>query len=364
MCDAFVEAGEEVIYMHGKGVCEGKKVTWDDVAEYYGLKNRFSIKTFRNLYLKTGRFTKIGTMSMAGPMATYVLLEVLAGRLGNEDVIFGREYYPLYFLTEFFKLVPDERCPDVYFEHHDPQKKRFETRFHSQIDGLVSTTEGLAELMTDQYPITRDRILVEPNGVDRRSYDEIAQVDARNRLNIPSDETLVVYTGHLFPDKGGETLVEAARGLDATIYLVGGYPDDVDRVKRDAGNPDNVVFTGFVDPSKIPLYQLAADVLVAPHTEDAPEILSPLKMFEYLAAERPIVASDWGTIREILTDNENALLFPCGDSDALRAAIERVLTSEGLADRLVTNARETAEYHTWERRAERVLSFVHGSGQA
>ena len=88
MCEVFAETGAEVVYLHGHVLGERRKVTWDDVADHYGLETRFTIKTFRNIYGKTGRFTKIGTMSMAGPIAAYVFLEMLAGRLGREDVTY------------------------------------------------------------------------------------------------------------------------------------------------------------------------------------------------------------------------------------------------------------------------------------
>ena len=63
---------------------------------------------------------------------------------------------------------------------------------------------------------------------------------ARERLGLSLDDDLVVYTGHLYPDKGGKVLVEAARELDATVSLVGGYKEGIERVKRTAGEPDNV----------------------------------------------------------------------------------------------------------------------------
>ena len=358
MCEAFAEAGEEVVYLHGKPLGEGGRVTWDDVAGRYGLATRFQIKTFRNLFGKTGWFTKVGTLSMAGPLAVSPFLEVLADRLGPADLVYGREYYPLYFLTELLSLVPERRRPPVYFEQHVPVEKRFVDRFYEQVDGVVSITERLADALVADRPLGRDRILVAPDGVDREPYRGCSRSDARAELGLPVDEPVVMYTGHLYEGKGGELLVEAANGLDASVYVVGGYEEDIQRVQSSVGHPDNVVFTGFVDPAEIPRYQTAADILVAPYTEASRPWVSPLKLFEYMAAGRPVVASDREVLKEVLVDGENALLFPAGDADALRAAIERVLASEELANRLVTHARETVEAHTWQSRAAAILDWV------
>jgi glycosyltransferase involved in cell wall biosynthesis len=357
MCEAFVEAGEEVIYLHGHVLGEREKVMWDDVSKYYGLETRFTLKTFRNLYGKTGRFTKIGTLSMSVPMATYIFLEVLAGRIDHDDTIYGRNYYPLYFLTELLNLVPDERSPTVIFEFHDPIKKRFKQRFFDQVDGVVCITEKLAEYTVETYGVERNRILVAPDGVDLGPYEELTQQEAREKLGLPPNEDIVMYIGHLYEEKGVETLVRAAEGLDASVYIVGGYEEDIERVKRDAGHSENVVFTGFVEPAEIPAYQIAADVLVAPYEEDSREFISPLKLFEYMAAGRPIVASDRDVLQEVLVDEENALLFEMGNDDALLRVLERILDDEALAERLGHSAGEDIEQYTWNRRAKHVLSY-------
>jgi glycosyltransferase involved in cell wall biosynthesis len=116
-----------------------------------------------------------------------------------------------------------------------------------------------------------------------------------------------MYTGHLYRGKGVETLVEAAKRLNINVYCVGGYDKDINRVKQKVGHPDNVTFTGFVDPAEIPVYQTAADILIAPYTEDSRPWVSPLKLFEYMGAGRPIVASNREVLQEILTDGKNAV---------------------------------------------------------
>lgn len=359
MCEAFVEAGEEVTYCHYHVLGEQKgHITWRDIAEYYGLENEFSIKTFRSLHGKTGRFSKIGTVSWVGPMTAYVFAYTLVGRLSEEDIIYGREYYPLYFLTELFRLLPEKRRPKIYFEQHTPVSKRFTERFYQRIDGVVSITEKLASHLVAEHPIDRSRILVAPDGVNLSPFTNISKAEARKKLELPANKDIVMYTGHLYEGKGVETLVEAVKRVDTLVYVVGGYDEDIERIKQDVGHPENVIFTGFVDPSEIPIYQLASDVLVAPYTEDSRPWVSPLKLFEYMAAEKPILASDREVLQEVLTDSENAIIFEKGNTESLCAGLEGVLNDDTLAEILARQARKDVEQYTWKTRAERILSFT------
>ena len=85
---------------------------------------------------------------------------------------------------------------------------------------------------------------------------------------------------------------------------------------------------------------------------------SPLKLFDYMAAGVPIVATDVPALREVLVDGENALLVPPGDPEALAGAIDWILGDPALAERLRRRAfAEVADY-TWERRAERIIEAV------
>ena len=82
-----------------------------------------------------------------------------------------------------------------------------------------------------------------------------------------------------------------------------------------------------------------------------------MKLFEYMAAGRPIVASDLPAIREVLTDDVDALLVTPGDADALAAAIRRLAGDPGLGARLSRAALDLVPQYTWARRAERLESL-------
>jgi glycosyltransferase involved in cell wall biosynthesis len=106
---------------------------------------------------------------------------------------------------------------------------------------------------------------------------------------------------------------------------------------------------GQVPNRDVPTYLWAADVLVMPYTSQTPTVryMSPLKMFEYMAAGRPIVATDFPVVREVLRDGHSALLVAPDSAEALRAGLQRVLSDPSLQRRLADAAREAAKAYSW-----------------
>jgi glycosyltransferase involved in cell wall biosynthesis len=111
-----------------------------------------------------------------------------------------------------------------------------------------------------------------------------------------------------------------------------------------------------VEPARVPELLQRARVLVLPNPPSAMSLryTSPLKLFEYLAAGRAIVASDLPSIREVVHDGVEAVLVAPGDPDALARGIRRVLDDPDLADRLAGAAAALAPEYSWARRAERL----------
>lgn len=360
MCEAFQRAGVNVRLLHPSHGRSNDGVQWKDVADYYGLETEFEVQTLPSFQDRVNLLPQVGMLSMAGPMASYLALKTLTGAIGCSDVIYGRNYYPLLFFCEFRKLLPDNRHPPVVFEHHDMFSTWWRERFFDSIDGLVSITRTLEEATQKTYDISSEQCLVAPDGVDLAPYETISQEEARMRLSIEPDERIVMYTGQLYPSKGVDVLARAATDIDATVYIVGGFEDDIERVRRAGKDADNLIFTGFVEPSDIPTFQVAADILVAPYTTEARDYLSPLKLFEYMAAGRPIIASDLVVLREVLSEGENAALVPPEDAGALASTVNSVLQDGERYDTLAQGARADVGLYTWDQRAKRILSFLAG----
>ncbi len=177
----------------------------------------------------------------------------------------------------------------------------------------------------------------------------------------PPGPVHVVYAGHLYPWKGVDTLVRAVAlttGVHATI--VGGHPaePDLGRVRAlaaDLAVADRVAFPGMVPPAAVAARLRAAHVLALPNSATAisAAYTSPLKLFEYLAAGRAIVASDLPAFREVIGEDE-AVLVPPDEPAALAAALGRLRDDEALRQRLGRAAFALAGRYTWAARAERL----------
>jgi glycosyltransferase involved in cell wall biosynthesis len=173
------------------------------------------------------------------------------------------------------------------------------------------------------------------------------------------------YVGHLYAGRGVELLLRLAeRRPDCELHVVGGSEADLER-RRGALRPPNLIFHGFVPPARLAELYAGFDLLLMPYQErvtvaggrsDTGRWMSPLKMFEYMAAGRPIVSSDLPVLREVLTHERNALLASPSDLDAWDAAVGRLLADPGLARRLGETARtDFLGHHTWDARAAAVL---------
>jgi glycosyltransferase involved in cell wall biosynthesis len=122
------------------------------------------------------------------------------------------------------------------------------------------------------------------------------------------------------------------------------------------GIADRVTFTGLVAPGQVPEHLRNADILVLPNPASAisNHATSPLKLFEYMAAGKPIVASNLPSIGEVLTHEVNALLVAPGDAEALAGAIGNLVADADLRARLGAAARRDVAEYSWDRRAERL----------
>jgi glycosyltransferase involved in cell wall biosynthesis len=229
------------------------------------------------------------------------------------------------------------------------------------VDGIIAITEGLKKRLVIES-ISENKILVAPDGVDLSMFEHLSKEKSRKKLKIPIDEKMICYTGHLYKWKGVYVLAEAMKYLgDRILYVIGGTEEDINKFSEfiKSNHIKNIVLKGYVKPSAVAEYIAASDVVVLPNTSDGvnKEFTSPLKLFEYMASKRSIVATDLPSIREILNE-DNAVLVEPDDPEALAEGISRVFKYQRLASRLAEKAYEDVKDYTWEKRAERILGVM------
>jgi glycosyltransferase involved in cell wall biosynthesis len=210
----------------------------------------------------------------------------------------------------------------------------------------------------------RDKLVVMPNGVDGEAFNPAVDGSAVRRRLGWEDAFVVGFVGWVRPWHGVDGLVTAAARLrdaipELRLLIVGDGPavPDLRAQAEAAGITDRVCITGAVARDQVPAHLAAMDVAVQP---DVTEYASPIKLFEYLATGRAVIAPRKPNITEVVTDGEQALLFAPGSVDELAEAIQRLHADAGLRRRLAAEAERLVaerDYH-WAGNARRVTELV------
>lgn len=291
---------------------------------------------------------------------------VLTRDLGIADLLlsppFGSLRTPLVYESHGYAPAVAVELPRLLSTATPPSARRLarltrrERRVWRRAQGYVTLTRVHQQELEDRFG-TRLNAAVIPDGVR-------ADLLADDPGPVPEgDPPLVVYAGHLYPWKGVDVLIEALAHLPGVhARIVGGQPGetvDRDRLEaraRELGVADRVTFTGWVPPAAVRDELVRARVLVLPNrrTHISDRYTSPLKLFEYMAAGRPIVASDLHALREVLRHDENALLVAPDSPAALAEALRRLIDDRELSRRLAQRARQDAAEYGWDTRALRL----------
>ncbi len=228
-------------------------------------------------------------------------------------------------------------------------------------DQIVAVSEQVREYILSIAPAAEVTII--PNGFAPERFPERQEASAeRSCLNMFSPEDIVVgFLGAVKPWHGVEellTLFEQFQSEHESIKLaiVGNHKHLASYWKADPTGlikNGSVVATGAVPFEIVPHYLSELDILVAPYPDLDDFYFSPLKVYEYMASGRPIIASAIGQIRDMLEDNVTALLIKPGDTEELQQAILRLKDDLVLRERLGQAARKEAfEKHSWQNRME------------
>jgi glycosyltransferase involved in cell wall biosynthesis len=231
-------------------------------------------------------------------------------------------------------------------------------------DYVLPVTRVLAERV-QQEGVPPERIAVIPNGinVERFMGGAPSLEEAKRRLGL-AGRLVLGFVGFMRDWHGLERVVDllAEPGHEGWhLLLVGDGPARA-RLLRHAERlavGDRVTVTGVVDRDHVAAYIAAFDIALQP---DVVAYASPLKLFEYLALGRVIVAPASANIREILRDGESAILFSPDERGAFAAAVRKAAEDGALRARVAAGARETiaARGLTWAENARRVEALING----
>lgn len=363
-CEAFARQGVSVQLVHpGRRTTEAEGGAIDGF-EYYAVEKCFEIKELRIADLIGLGLP--GVLDQAAFVLHSSLFFLASLRLGlASPLVYTRDLVVATFLALMDR-------PFALELHTLPEGlvARFWLRFVARRAVAIVLISKHLEEDYRRTGASHDVVLVAPDAVDRNLLVNPPEdrTLARKREGLPLDARIAAYAGHLYEWKGLDTVLDCAREMPDVLFLiVGGFPQDVDRLadKCRTLRIENVRLEGYVAPSRVPGYLAAADVLLLPNSGRSAisaRHTSPLKAFEYMASERPIVGSDLPSIREILEDGRHALLVPPDDPGALARGIRRLFDDPELGRFLAENARARVRSCTWDARAKAILDFIASRG--
>lgn len=321
MCEAFASEG-----VHVELVTTNRKTGINENSfEYYGIEQSF--KLTKLWCLDTVHWGWLGFWIESVTFAKRVGLYVLFKK--------GTFYTRDEFLAFYLRILGKK----VVWEAHMGQSNIFVKFLIKTKVPIVVISRGLKDHYINMA-VPEEQIRVAQDGVDLTQFNiEVDKDIARQKLGLDVQGKLIVYPGQRQLGKGLEILEEAVKlmGGDVELLVVENKP--------------------YKD---IPMYLKASDLFVLPNSAKTKLYglyTSPMKLFEYMASCRPIVASDLPTVREVL-DESCAYFFTPDDPASLTTTIRKVLSEYSVALGKAELAKRLAEQYTWEQRAKSVLRFI------
>ena len=222
---------------------------------------------------------------------------------------------------------------------------------------LVSCVSEAVAQWTRQEGAEPARVVVTPNGVNT------ARITPAPRPVAPAPPHTPVrigFVGTLKPWHGTDLLLHALARTDHRLELdicgTGPQQEELELLAAELGITQRVRFHGAVAPEHVPEFLHGLDIATAPYPAGE-HYFSPLKVYEYLAAGLPVVASAIGTIPALLEDGELGVLVEPGDVAALAGALDALADDPARRARLAAAARDSAvREHDWRIRCRGMLA--------
>jgi len=336
-----------------------KKLKIGNVNSHYGVSEQIKIK-YLPVFNKRFFFKTIGGETYCRKAARYI-------NTLKPDFVYARSYYTPYYCIK-------QKIPTVIETHTTKLETRGLQKIYDVANskyflGLVTINKKLMHEHSKRG-IPEEKILVLEDGVNLNNYDiDDDRYLWRKKLNLPLDKNLVVYCGHLHEEKGIESILSTAKELindDVLFIMVGGWERDIARWKNycyDKGIP-NVIFVGFVPASQVPFYLKSSDVLIMAYKMDVNykvmdiHTTSPLKLFEYMASRRPIVATDIPVVAKVITHEKDGLLVQPNDTRQYANCIRELLADSETTQQLADNAFQKVGQYSWKKRCSTILETL------
>lgn len=350
MCSEFAKAGNEVELIVPEKFSGG--ISERDPFAFYDIPARFKLRRIPATDLlgtddNRGKFSYwLDTLAFICSVWMFCSKSLLAA-----DVVYTRDYNLVRFLPRKKTVLELHTLPR--------ESKRFMSAIRSLRKIVVLTDAAKNDLHASNPDM---QICVARDAVDLDRYANLVSLaEARKKLGLPADVPMALYAGHFYTWKGAEIFAQSAAYTPGVLHvLVGGVDEDYRQLYAEYLDQENVRIIPFQKYDTLNLYFAAADMFVLPNrstNEISVRYTSPLKLFEYMAAGKPIVASDLPSIREIVDDNFVCFVQP-DSPEALAVGIQNVTAHADAAREKAARALQNVQKYGWDTRAEFILKFI------
>ncbi|MDA1335007.1 MAG: glycosyltransferase family 4 protein [bacterium] len=276
----------------------------------------------------------------------------LFSKLKKADVIYFRDSNIL-FMPLIARLLFSKK---VLFEVHGSHEWRWGLMLWKYCIGIATHVVFITERLNKFYGVHKPNLVVHCNGV---SFEDYKKEKNRKDLGLP-DGTLLMYTGS-FLWYSDVVLLKMMKNLNnqATLVVVGLKNDEEENFIKKAkkfGVENRIKIVRRVKSREVAQYLVNADILVNPLVTEYPGSISS-KLYEYLAAGKPIVSSFGGANDEIIKNGCNGILVNLNAKE-FAEEIDRIIENKNLQDILSRGAKVSAEKYTWDKRGEKILDLI------
>lgn len=348
MCEALIEEGADLtLVVPSRG-------PQTSLREFYGL--RVDIPTIWLPTLDLTEYERLGYFCMSLSFSFSYLIFLWYKRIiGERFVLYTIDADG--YSSSALAFVPSP----VFSEMHGGKTHKFASwMLFWRLRGVIAINKIIVEDLKAVFRKSSAHYIAEPNGVDLAMFYPQDKSQARAKLGLPPEEPTVLYTGRFYSWKGLEIIPRAAALTPEIRWQMVGDTREKFVTVVDESLPDNMHFAAGRPYSEMPLWNAASDAVLVLGTrrdEQSYRWTSPMKLFEYMATGRPILASATPAIKDVVSDGEALLYEPDNAKDLADKVRQAVAGGESIAE-LVNRAAQTSRRLTWNERAKRVLHFI------
>mgnify|MGYP003988043815 CR=1 FL=1 len=256
----------------------------------------------------------------------------------------------------------------IYEAHKEPKGKIafffFVLLCKSKNFKIVAISQALSNYYIYSFNINKKYILTAHDGVFLNKYDKLRKIPKkqfRKELNLPIDKTIVVHTGSLYKGNDAKLFKGIVSNFKDMLFVqVGGSSVDINRYKKYYRGFDNILFIPHQGNDTVLEYQMSADLLFYALTKenDLWWCTSPLKVFEYMATGIPMLASNIGSVSEVL-NNKNSIPFCPKTKESVVNGVNYFLNNKESVNTIAKQAlKDVSNKYTWNIRVKSVCNFI------